>query len=197
MPMARLLVALSATSFVVLAHGGRASAEPQATAAVTIGMAGRGNERRVWDNTAFHLGLRGDVLFFRQDAHDFGFGPYAEALTHAFDEFQLGGGAALLVPVLETMPLVFSGGAYGRVAENGNGFEPGLAASIFWGSRSYNFHSSYGMAGGLLAQFRAGLGSSRETSIVVGAQLDLAILTMPVVLLINALRPSPEVAPVK
>jgi hypothetical protein len=50
----------------------------------------------------------------------------------------------------------------------------------------------------VLAQGRVGLGSSRETSIVLGAQLDLGFLTLPVVLLINAAKgESSEAAPLR
>ncbi|EYF03593.1 hypothetical protein [Chondromyces apiculatus] len=194
MSQARRIAALfTTTCLVAFTASTAARADPQGTAALTVGLAGVGAERALWDTTVFHLGVRGDVLFLRDGPRDIGLGPYAEVLTHAFDELQLGGGASLLLPVSETMPLVLSAGAYGRSGEARYGFEPGLAASIFWGSRSYNFHSSYGMAGGLLVQGRVGLGSSGESAVVIGAQLDLAILTMPVVLLVNALKPSPEV----
>ena len=123
-----------------------------------MGVAGRGVEGAVWDTTAFHLGLRGDVLFLRGGPHDFGVGPYAEVVTHAFDELQLGGGLSALFPVHEALPIVASVGLYGRAGDEGYGFEPGLATALFWGSRSYNYHSSYGMAGGLLVQGRLGLG---------------------------------------
>jgi hypothetical protein len=53
------------------------------------------------------------------------------------------------------------------------------------------------MALGLLAQFRYGLGPSRETSIVVSAQLDLVALSLPFQLLVNAFRGSPDTRPVR
>jgi hypothetical protein len=76
--------------------------------------------------------------------------------------------------------------------------EPGIAAAIFWGGRSYNFHSRYGMSTGLLAQVRFGLGGSKETAVVLAAQLDLALLALPLVYLFEAAKgPSPEAAPVR
>src|SRR5262245_28502585 len=141
-----------------------AGAEPQANAGITIGAAGRGYDRELWQETAFHLGVHGDVLFGRTAASDFGVGPYVEAFTHAFDEVQFGGGASLLVPVIEFLPVVASAGFYGRHGDDGFGLEPGVAGQLFWGSRSYNFHANYVMAFGLVGQFRFGLGDSRETS---------------------------------
>lgn len=181
----------------IVAHAALAQAEPQATVGLTVGVAGAGLDRAIWKSTAFHLGLHGDVLFGRSRNQDFGLGPYVEVLTNGFDEIQFGGGLSGLVPVLDTFPLVLSVGAYGRkgwsdapvpLRAGGFGLEPGLAGTLFFGSRSYNFHAPYVMTAGLFGQMRYGLGASRETSIVVGAQIDLAILSLPFVFLINAVR---------
>lgn len=197
MPTAIRLAALLAAAALVGALPRSARAEPQATAGLTVGAAGVGVERAVWSATVFHLGLRGDVLFGREGSHDFGVGPYAEVLTHAFDQVQVGAGLSGLLPVMESLPVVLSVGAYGRKGDDEYGFEPGVAAALFWGSRSYNFHSNYGMAIGLLAEGRVGLGSSGESSIVLGAQLDLVLLAMPAIFLFQAAKGgSPEAAPV-
>ncbi|WP_437576592.1 hypothetical protein [Sorangium sp. So ce887] len=182
---------------VVLVHG-TARAEPQASVGVTLGLGGAGLERRLWDTTVFHAGLRGDVLFGRTANDDFGVGPYAEVLTHAFDELQAGAGVSTLVPVLDSFPLVLSAGMYGRWSDDAKAVEPGIAAAVFWGVRSYNFHSRYAMSTGLLAQMRLGLGDSKETALVLAAQVDLALLGLPFVYLFNAMKgPSPEAAPVR
>ena len=178
-------------------------ADPQPTGGLTAGIAGTGLDRRLWSTTAFHLGLHGDVMLGRSSNGDFGVGPYLEVLTNGFREIQFGGGLSALLPVTHSVPLVVSLGAYGR-----KGFEPlplasfplepGLTAQLFAGSRSYNYHADYVMTAGLIAQMRYGLGTSRETSIVLGAQVDLAILSLPVVFLINALRGgSAATAPVR
>lgn len=191
---------------VVLARPALAQAEPQATVGLTMGAAGAGFNRSIWQTTAFHLGVHGDVLFGRTSNADFGVGPYAELLTNGFDELQFGGGISGLLPVLDTFPIVLSVGGYGRVAEGvlgplsarTVGVEPGLAAEVFFGSRSFNFHAPYVMTAGLIGQMRYGLGPSKETSIVLGAQVDFAILSLPFVFLINAARGgSPETAPIK
>jgi hypothetical protein len=172
----------------------------QANVGLTVGGAARGYDRAI-DEPAFHLGMRGDVLFARSAATDFGVGPYAELFTHAFDELQVGHGASLLVPIVDTFPLIFSAGAYGRIGQDDFGFEPGFAGSIFVGTRGHNFSAHYDIAAGLLAQARVGLGSSDEISVVIAAHLDVAFLGLPVVYLIDATRggsdETDEVAPEK
>jgi hypothetical protein len=170
------------------AQAAPAQADPQATVGLTMGAAGAGLNRSIWQTTAFHLGIHGDVLFGRDRNSDFGIGPYAELLTNGFDEIQFGGGVSGLLPVLDTFPIVLSAGAYGRQAAGGFGLEPGLAGELFFGSRSYNFHANYVMTAGLIGQMRYGLGPSKETSIIMAAQVDFAILTLPFVFLINAAR---------
>ncbi len=130
-----------------------ARAEPQASVGITLGAAGEGLDQEFWKRrTAFHLGLHGDVLFGRSSTSDFGVGPYAEIMTHAFDEVQFGGGVSGLLPVLDTFPIVLSAGGYARKGSEGFGFEPGVAGELFWGARSYNFNSRYVLSGGLLTQ---------------------------------------------
>jgi hypothetical protein len=165
-----------------------ASADPQANVGLTIGGAARGQDRELFEEPAFHLGMRGDVLWCRSAATDFGVGPYAELFTHAFDELQVGHGVSLLVPTVDTFPIVFSAGAYGRIGEDKYGFEPGVAAAIFLGTRGHNFSSHYDIAAGLLLQGRIGLGSSEEVSMVIAAHLDAAFLGMPIIYLADAAR---------
>jgi len=174
----------------------------QGTVGLTLGAAGIGLEHRFWERTVFQMGLRGDVLFGRSTSSDFGVGPYLEVSTHAFDEVQFGGGISTLLPITQALPLVVSAGGYGRYGgrfgSEPYALEPGVAGALFFGSRSYNYHAGYVIAAGLLAQFRYGLGASGETSIVVGAQLDLVALSLPFQLLVNALRGgSPSTAPVR
>lgn len=177
--------------------GRSAQAEPQASVGLTIGAAGEGYDRQWWKRTAFHLGLHGDILFGRSSTSDFGIGPYAEVFTHAFDEVQFGGGVSGLLPVLDAFPIVLSAGAYGRKGSDKFGVTPGVAGELFWGSRSYNFHSRYVLSGGLLAQVRYGLGPARDTSIVIAAQVDVVLLAMPIMFLVTAARGgSREAAPV-
>lgn len=163
-----------------------ALAHPQFNVATTLGFAENGTRDDWRGGLHFANGLRSDVLFLRQRDLDFGVGPYVEGLTTSFDDLQLGGGATVLLPVHEYLPIVVSAGPYARHT-SAFGWEPGVAASLFWGSRGYNFHSLYGLSGGLLVQGRYGLGDSRETAVIVGAQLDLMFLALPFMFAYEAL----------
>jgi hypothetical protein len=191
-------LALAAVALSVLAPAA-AHADPQISAGLTIGAAGEGLDHDIWKRrTAFHLGLHGDVLFLRKSTSDFGVGPYAEIFTHAFDEVQFGAGVSGLLPVLDTFPIIVSFGGYGKKGSDPYGVEPGLAWELFWGARSYNFRPMYVLSGGLLTQMRYGLGPSRETSVVIAAQIDLALFAIPVLFLITAARGgSHEADPIK
>ncbi|APR83887.1 Hypothetical protein A7982_09236 [Minicystis rosea] len=179
-----------ALAALLMLTAGVAHAEPQASVGLTIGAAGEGYDRQWWKRTAFHLGLHGDILFGRSTTSDFGIGPYAEVFTHAFDQIQFGGGVSGLLPVIDAFPIVLSAGAYARKGSDAFGLTPGVTGQLFWGSRSYNFHSKYVLSGGLLAQVRYGLGPARDTAIVIAAQVDVVLLAMPIMFLITAARGS-------
>lgn len=185
------MVGLAAFSMIAFAPA-RAEADPQGNVGLTIGAAARGFDRELFEEPAFHLGMRGDVLFAREAASDIGIGPYAELFTHAFDELQFGHGVSLLVPVVDTFPLIFSAGGYGRIGQDDFGVEPGIATAVFFGTRGLNFSAHYDIAAGLLVQGRIGLGSSEEVSMVIAAQLDAAFLGMPVVYVLDAARGGSE-----
>lgn len=126
---------------------------------------------------AYQLGGRLDLLFGREGPRDMALGPYLELTTAAFDTFETGGGVAWLVPTGSTA-FVFSGGGFARTSRFG--LEPGVAGTIFWGARSYNYHSSYAIGAGLFAQGRYGLGGEgQQADAVVGVQLDLVYLVLP------------------
>jgi hypothetical protein len=172
------------------------AARPQVTVGATVGAAGVGYGR-VWSETDFQLGLHGDVLLGRAGNRDYGAGPYLELLTLRFKEVQFGGGASLLLPLAENFPLVLSAGGFLRAGDP-YGFAPGLTGQLFWGSRSYNFDSDYVLAAGLVAQVRHSFGAEQENAVLLGAQVDLAMLALPLFYFGYALRGgSPEVAPVR
>jgi hypothetical protein len=198
LPARLATLALFAAPIATLLAPAVCEAEPQGSVGLTIGAAGAGLNREIWDQTVFHLGIHGDVLFGRSKNTDLGVGPYLEILTHAFDEVQFGGGASFLFPVVEYLPIVVSLGAYGRKGDDVFGVEPGITGQVFWGTRSYNFHANYVMQAGIIGQMRYGLGESKETSIVVGAHLDFAAMSLPFLFVINAIRGgSPDTDPVE
>jgi hypothetical protein len=176
--------ALFATTLALLLIARPSWAEPQVNVGVRAGVAGVGNSAW-WSSTRFHVGAHGDVLFGRQCNASFGAGPYAEVLTN-WGDLQTGGGASLLLPIHSYLPLVVSAGGYARNAK-GLGWEPGATAEIFWGARSYNYTSTYVMAGGLVLQARQGFGDSKERSVVIAVHLDGEVLALPFVLLYEAI----------
>jgi hypothetical protein len=165
-----------------------AGADPQVNAGLRTGVAGVG-DNAWWDRTRFHLGAHGDVMLGRSKNADFGLGPYAEIFTN-WGDLQLGAGASAHLPIHSVLPIVLSAGAYGRKNPN-DGWEPGVSAELFWGSRSYNYEAPYVMVGGLVVGLRQGLGDSKERSIIIAAHIDAGLLSAPFVLLYEAIRGGP------
>jgi hypothetical protein len=167
---------LAAVSALGLALSGSARAAEWNASALT-GVCGTGVDRKYWQDTCWFNGLRADVLFGRSRNVDFGAGPFADVTTAGFDDIRFGAGGSALLPIHPFLPLVVSGGGYARKSELG--WEPGIEAYVFFGSRSYNFHSSYGLAAGLIGGLQFGLGDSRESAIVIALQIDGQILAIP------------------
>jgi hypothetical protein len=138
-----------------------------------------------------HWGARGAVLLLRSRGSDMAIGPYVDVATAAFHDGDIGGGAEWLLPVRDDLPLVVSGGFFARNGE-GHVWAPGWEGTLFWGSRSYNFHSSYGMAAGFFVQTRYLPGSTGQTDLVVGLQLDGEMLLLPALFIAQLLRPEAQ-----
>lgn len=175
------LAALVATFALLLPA--EAAADPQFSAGVTTGLALTDLRADNAPRVAYHLGGRFDVLLLRQSPRDMAVGPYVDVATEAFDTFQAGGGLEWLVPAGDTA-FIFSGGGFGRTSRFG--WEPGVEATIFWGSRSYNYHSTYGLGVGLFLQGRYGFGDGKQTDALAGVQIDLAYFALPFVFLYEA-----------
>ena len=165
-----------------------AAAEPQLTTSLALGVAGHGDRSALWSATELTTGLRGQLLLGRDKDVAFGVGPYVEALTTAtFSDAHLGGGAALLVPVHAYLPIVLSAGGYAGYRAP-RGWEPGLAAELFWGSHSYNYHSIYSLSAGIFAGGRYALGDSKEVIVLAGGRLDLELIAIPFIFIWSAIR---------
>lgn len=180
----RFTAALAAAACVVCSPAARADASPQLTVGLTLG--GGAANLRTRPLGVFHMGLHADVLFLRGQDKDMAIGPYVEALTVAFETFEAGGGVSWLIPITEHFPLVLSAGAHARGYEGG--WEPGLEASVWMGSRSVNLDSVYGLTVGFFVEGRYGLGEGQQADILGGVQLDLELFALPFVLLYNAFR---------
>lgn len=162
-----------------------AHAKPQLGAALTTGVATTDWRAENGPRVAAHLGGRFDALFLRDRPTDMALGPHLEVMTAAFDTFEVGGGLSWLVPV-GAPALVLGAGGFARTSRFG--WEPGLAASVFWGARSFNYHGGYGLGVGLFAQGRYGLGDGKQADAIAGVQLDLAYLALPFVFAYEAIR---------
>ena len=154
-----------------------ALAAPQVSAGLTTGAALTDMRADNGPRLAYHLGGRLDVLLLRDRANRMAVGPYVDVATAAFDTFETGGGLEWLVPAGDTA-FIFSGGAFARTSRFG--WEPGVAGTIFWGSRSFNYHSTYSLGLGLFLQGRHGLSSAgRQADAILGVQIDLQYLALP------------------
>ncbi len=115
-------------------------------------------------------------------------GPYLDVATAGFQSFDVGGGAEWLIPIVaDELPFVLSAGGFARNGE-ARSWSPGLETTLFFGSRSFNFHSWYGLAVGVFAQSRWIPASPASLDLVFGAQLDALLLAMPFLLAYEAIR---------
>ena len=174
-----------AAGLLVMAAPPSAEARPQITSGVTMGAAFTDLRADNGPRVAFHLGGRLDLLFGRDGPRDMAIGPYVDVVTAAFDTLETGGGIAWLVPAGDPV-FLFSVGGFARTSRFG--LEPGLAATVFWGARSHNYHSPYSVSAGLFAQGRWGFGDGRQTDAIAGVQLDLEYLVLPWVLAYQAIK---------
>jgi hypothetical protein len=149
-----------------------------------------GNENELWDETRFCGAVRSDALFLRERESSLGVGPYASLGTAAFDDARLGGGASLLVPVIEDFPIVLSLGGLGVFGDGDAA--PGAEAWFFWGAHSFNFHGSYALRNGILFGAQTTFEDERRSALWLGAQLDAALPLLPFVLLAGWLRGTGE-----
>lgn len=161
-----------------------AAATPQLGAAATTGVA-LTDLRADGPRVAYHLGARFDALFLRDAPRQMALGPYVDVATAAFDTLEAGGGLSWLVPV-DATAFIFSAGSFARTSALG--WEPGVAGGLFWGSRSFNYHSKYAIGVGLFAQGRYGLGDGEQGDVIGGLHLDLEYLALPFVFLFEAIR---------
>jgi hypothetical protein len=185
-PLRIRAAALPAGLIATIVAAPRVSATPQWSVAATTGVAAA----KLGSNdphAAFDLGARGDVLLLRSRDADMAIGPYIDMSTTAFATLDFGGGAEWLIPWSTTLPLILSAGPYARHA-TGIDWSPGIEATIFVGSRSYNFNAPYSMSAGFFVQGRHDFGIEPRNDIVLGVQVDLALLALPFVYAFEALR---------
>ena len=162
-----------------------ASARVQNSVSGQFGVVGVGGEK-VWEKTRVNLGLRFESLWFREGPKDFGIGPYIEARTASFGHADYGGGLVALLPVDQTFPIWFGGGAFARREDAS--FHAGYNGFLAWGGRSFNHHGSYAMAFGLVLDARYHRGPVPGVDLVLTASIDLQTFAYPLLYGIGLLR---------
>lgn len=170
----------------VCASSSPARAEPQASVGLTTGAAIQDASGPGGVGTSLHLGGRVDVLFLRQRNGQMALGPYVDGATAGFHDVDLGGGLEWLLPMTSDVPVVVSAGGLARDGD-GRSWAPGMEGTLFVGSRSFNFHSWYGLAAGAFVQSRWIPAPPSTVDIVVGVQLDLELVALPALLVWDAL----------
>jgi hypothetical protein len=161
-----------------------AAAYTQWSAAVSLGGGGRllPDARR---EGLVLAGLRVDALFGPRAIGVTRVGPFVSAYTLDFDALVVNAGVSLLAPISTTTPLVFSAGVTWDVLGAPPDVVPlGLLGRVWWGSRSTNLHSNYGMAAGLWLEARWSPDGG-AVDVLAGLDGDLAFLALPGILLWN------------
>jgi len=163
-----------------------AVATPQASLGFTAGGAVE-TQADGGPHGAATFGAVTDVLFGRDRGADMAVGPYLDVATLGFHGADLGAGAEWLIPVRDELPLVLSGGAFVREGQ-GRSWAPGADGAVFFGSRSFNFHSWYGMATGLFVETRFIPAAPSSYDFVFGVRIDAEILALPALLVLGLFK---------
>jgi hypothetical protein len=126
-----------------------------------------------------YYGLRPELVFMRSkpSSPTIGFGVYGEALTRSFADVRLGGGLLLAAQ----FPVVPSFGAYVRPSLAGQ-WRPGVAGGLFIGYQAAGYEqatvgtTAAGKNVGIRVDLYRDVSGPKETSVLVGAQVDLFTL---------------------
>ncbi len=167
-----------------------AQADPQWSGGWVTGVAAEGERGAMFSEASWFNALRGELVLGRSRNQSFGIGPYAELGTAGFEDVRMGGGAVAVIPWHPYFPLSVSLGGYAR--RDDDRFTGGISAFGMLGSRSYNFHSNYAIAAGLVFGVQRDLDDNRRSALVVGVQLDALLLAMPVIIGVSALQSGSE-----
>ncbi len=158
----------------------------QWSAAVSLGGGGRVTPQERSEGL-ISLGLRADALFSPRSPLAVGVGPFLALRTDDFEDFTVALGASLKVPTTSTLPFVFSFGGVVDLTAADPLEGTGILGRVWWGSRSMNYHSSYGMAVGLWVDARY-FPATGTTDVVAGIDGDLAFAAIPFILLYEWIR---------
>ena len=165
-------------------------AAPQWNSALIAGIAGQSEGSDLWDRTQFFGGVRGDVLFLRDDSRSFGAGPSLELATAGFSDVRTVAGLSTLLPLGDLWGIGFRPAGYARFTSDGT--FPGLSARGWFGIQTYNHYGAYAPRGGVVVGYDHDLGASNVHVFVVSAEVDGLVIALPVILLYEWLRGSPD-----
>lgn len=129
--------------------------------------------------------VRTDATFGARTPYAWRAGLFGAVGTTDFVALDAAAGGVLHIPVNPTFPVLVSLGAVVDLAPTPG--RPGVLGRLWWGTRSLNYHSSYGMAAGLWVEgrYRPGEGTA---DVLGGIDLDLRVLTLPFVMLAGWLQ---------
>jgi hypothetical protein len=166
----------------VSALASMASAKPRWNAGVETAACGTGSSLGFSD-VSWCNALRGELLLLRERGTDFGLGPSLRAGSAGFDDFRLDAGLSVLLPLIESFPLVLEAGPHLR-----NFDEPGLFGSVFFGLRNFNHYGQYDMAAGLFVMAERSFTTGTPSALWLGARIDGYLFALPFVFAYNALK---------
>ncbi len=173
---------MHAAAVAVLLTSSVASAKPQWNIGWESGMCWSGDSLAL-RRPGFCNALHADVLLLRESGKDFGLGPSLRLGTARFDDVRLDAGLSLLLPVLQSFPVVLEAGPHLR-----NFDQAGVFGSVFFGLRSFNHYGHYDMATGLSVMAERSFATGTPSAIWITARIDGSWLVLPFVLAANALR---------
>lgn len=127
--------------------------------------------------------LRADLLLLRERGSDFGIGPALRVGSAGFDDFRFDAGLSVLLPLLESFPLVLEAGPHLRNLD-----QPGVFGSAFFGLRSFNHYGHYDMSTGIVVIAQRSFTTGTRSALWLGARIDGYLFALPFVLAYNALR---------
>jgi hypothetical protein len=156
-----------------------AAAYPQWTLGLSLG-AGAHLAPPVEREALVTAAVRAEATFGARTPYAWRAGLFGAVGTIDFVTLDVAAGGILHIPVSPTFPVLLSAGIVADVAPAAGRF--GVLGRLWWGSRSLNYHASYGLAAGLWveARYRPGEGTA---DVLAGVDLDLRLLTLPFVLL--------------
>ena len=129
--------------------------------------------------------MRTDVTFGARSPFAWRAGFFGAVGTTDFVTLDVAAGALLHVPAHPTFPLLLSVGAIADVVPTPG--RVGVVGRAWWGSRSLNYHSTYGMTAGFWVEGRYRPGEN-TADVLGGVDLDLRFLGLPFVMLAGWLQ---------